>query len=124
MQSEKKILLVEDNKVNQMVATSILKKVGYNATVVSNGEEALEILQREHFDLVLMDCHMPVMDGYEATRRIRQLEGEMAQVPIVAMTADAATSDRERCLNVGMNDHMAKPIEIASLKAMVEQWIL
>jgi CheY-like chemotaxis protein len=122
--SEKKILLVEDNQVNQMVAISILKKVGYNAKVAANGQEALDMLKADHFDLVLMDCHMPVMDGYEATRAIRELDGEVANIPIVAMTADAAMSDRERCLGVGMNDHMAKPIEMSALKAMVEQWIL
>ncbi len=124
MLSANKILLVEDNQVNQMVATSILKKIGYQATVVANGQEAVEILQREKFGLVLMDCHMPVMDGYEATQAIRQLPGAVANIPIVAMTADAATSDRDRCLSVGMNDHMAKPIEMSALKAMVERWII
>lgn len=124
MMSDKKILLVEDNQVNQMVATSILKKIGYNATVAANGQEAVDMLQADSYDLVLMDCHMPLMDGYEATKAIRELQGEIANVPIVAMTADAAMSDRERCLSVGMNDHLPKPIDMAALKAMVEQWIL
>ncbi|MBD3610573.1 MAG: response regulator [Gammaproteobacteria bacterium] len=116
------ILLVEDNQVNQMVAKSMLERMGYQVLVAENGQIAVDKMKTEEVDLVLMDCHMPVMDGFEAIRQIRDyLAGR--PIPIVAMTADASTSDRESCLGAGMDDHIAKPVKIEILKSTIEQWL-
>jgi two-component system, sensor histidine kinase and response regulator len=103
------ILLVEDNEINQQVAREFLERSGMTVTVAENGEEALRILEIQPFDVVLMDLHMPVMDGLEATRRIR-LDERFRDLPIIAMTAAVMAQDRETCLAAGMNDHIAKPI--------------
>ncbi len=118
----KKVLLVEDNQVNQMVAKAILAKLGYKVEVANNGQEAVEILRAEAFDVVLMDCHMPVMDGYEATRAIRKELG-INDLPIIAVTANVMHGDREKCFNVGMNDYITKPYEKHALLAMLDKWI-
>ena len=118
-----KILLVDDNEVNQMVATELLRQMGLEADVASDGQEALGKVQAGRYDLVLMDMQMPVMDGLEATRRIRALPGFQA-LPIVAMTANAMASDREACLAAGMNDHLPKPIEPRELGNCVLKWVL
>ena len=109
-------LLVEDNEINQQVATELLQQAGLVVTIAGNGAIALETLRNAQFDIVLMDMQMPVMDGLEATRRIRQQPG-LEQLPIIAMTANAMASDRERCLAAGMNDHIAKPIDLDELWA-------
>jgi signal transduction histidine kinase/CheY-like chemotaxis protein len=106
-----RILLVEDNPVNQMVAKGLLAKGGYACKLASHGGEALEVLEKEEFDVVLMDCQMPVMDGFEATRRLRAMPSSCAKVPVIAMTANAMQGDRERCLAAGMDDYVAKPID-------------
>ncbi|MFK8110901.1 MAG: PAS domain-containing protein [Rubripirellula sp.] len=112
-----RILLAEDNTVNQRLAIGVLKKDGHEVTVANNGEEAVETLRRQAFDLVLMDVQMPVMDGLEATREIRQLESERGgHVPIVAMTAHAMKGDRAKCLDAGMDEYIAKPIRVAVLR--------
>ncbi|MBD3669676.1 MAG: response regulator [Gammaproteobacteria bacterium] len=117
-----RILLVEDNPVNQMVAKAMLIKMGYEPVVANNGQEALDLVKSETVDLVLMDCHMPVMDGYEATAKMREyLSGK--PLPIIAMTADASQSDRERCLGVGMDDHIPKPIKMDLLQSAIHQWL-
>jgi CheY-like chemotaxis protein/HPt (histidine-containing phosphotransfer) domain-containing protein len=119
------ILLVEDNAVNQQVASRLLAAFGLQAQIVANGVEAIERTQHEHFDLIFMDCQMPVMDGYEATRRIRQRERieERAHVAIVAMTANAMQGDRERCLAAGMDDYIAKPVKRDHLAQALARWL-
>ena len=115
-----RILLAEDNLVNQKVAVGLLRKLGYTCEVVGNGLEALRALEERCFDLVLMDCQMPECDGYEATRRVRQLG---LSVPIIAMTANAMAGDRERCLAVGMDDFLTKPVAPATLARILEHWL-
>ncbi|HGA2317456.1 TPA: response regulator [Pseudomonas putida] len=117
-----RILLVEDNPVNQLVAKGMLAKLGCQVQVATQGVEALEWLEREDFDLVLMDCNMPVMDGYEASRRIRQ-SGRWPELPIVALTANAMPEERERCRAAGMSDYLAKPFRREELLALIEHWV-
>ena len=120
------VLLVEDNLINQQVALGILQIQGYNVTVVNNGREALDAYAHGAFDVILMDCHMPEMDGFEATREIRELEraaGSGKRVPIVALTANAMAHDREECLNAGMDDHLSKPFSMQTLQDMLDRWI-
>jgi CheY-like chemotaxis protein len=106
-----RVLLAEDNAINVLLATTLLEAVGYAVEVAVNGADAVAAVQRSRFDLILMDVHMPVMDGLEATRAIRALPGAAAEVPIVAMTANAMTSDRDACLAVGMDDFVSKPFD-------------
>ncbi|RMN42285.1 response regulator, partial [Pseudomonas syringae group genomosp. 3] len=117
-----RVLLVEDNPVNQLVAKGILSKLGCEVIISSHGGEALEQLEHGHFDLVLMDCNMPVMDGYQATRQIRS-SGRWPNLPIVALTANAMPDERERCKAAGMNDYLAKPFRRAELAGILDQWI-
>ena len=118
------ILLVEDNLINQQVALGILQIQGYSVTVVNNGREALHAHAGGEFDLILMDCHMPEVDGFEATREIRERERASGKhVPIVALTANAMAHDREECLNAGMDDHLSKPFSMQTLKDMLERWM-
>jgi CheY-like chemotaxis protein len=118
----RKVLLAEDNIVNQRVAIGLLNRRGHHVTVVANGQEALDAVAREQFDIVLMDLQMPVMGGLDATRAIRERERESAsrRVRIVAMTAHAMSGDRERCLAAGMDGYLAKPTESRALFAEVE----
>ncbi len=116
------VLLVEDNPVNQMVATGMLTRMGCEVTVASHGAEAIAHLQDNPVSLVLMDCNMPVMDGYEATRRIRQ-SGRWPDLPIIALTANALPDERERCQAAGMNDYLAKPFRREELTALIARWL-
>jgi signal transduction histidine kinase/ActR/RegA family two-component response regulator len=117
-----RVLLVEDNPVNQLVAKGMLGKLGCDVIVAAHGAEALDQLEYHEFDLVLMDCNMPVMDGYEASRQIRQ-SGRWPQLPIVALTANAMSEERERCRAAGMSDYLAKPFRREELAALLDQWI-
>ncbi len=114
------VLVAEDNKVNQAVAAGLLKQLGHAARIADNGEIALDLFARERFDAVLMDCQMPVLDGYQATRRIRQMDHGRA-VPIIALTAHALASDRHRCLAAGMNDYLAKPVTLEQLRGALSR---
>jgi PAS domain S-box-containing protein len=116
-----KILVAEDNPINQRVALALLTKLGQDVTMVENGEEALRALERGSFDLVLMDCHMPRMDGYEATARFRAIEPAGSHVPVIALTADNEADVRERCLAAGMDSCLSKPVRLARLQQVVSE---
>jgi CheY-like chemotaxis protein/HPt (histidine-containing phosphotransfer) domain-containing protein len=120
---EKKILLAEDNGINRQIVVSMLAKLGLTVDIARNGAEAVDAVQRSGYDLVLMDVQMPVLDGLEATRRIRALTGTGAGTPIIAMTAHAMNGDREKCLAAGMNDYVAKPIDPGGFVASVRRWL-
>jgi PAS domain S-box-containing protein len=120
-----RILVAEDNPTNQEVAGMMLRKLGFSADLVANGREALEALQQHAYDLLLLDCEMPEMDGYETARRIRdpRTGARNPLVPIVALTADAIAGDRERCFQAGMNDYLAKPVEPRHLAGVLGKWL-
>ena len=122
--SSKSLLLVEDNVTNQRVAVAMLKKMGFSCDVASGGEIAIDMLKKKSYDLVFMDCQMPGMDGYETTRRIRAgaSNENNAQIPIVAMTANALAGDKNKCLEAGMNDYISKPVQPKSLFELLVKW--
>jgi two-component system sensor histidine kinase/response regulator len=118
------ILLVEDNQTNQLLAELFLAELGHRTHTVANGREAVEALTRISYDVVLMDCQMPVMDGYEATRKIREREAAIGQhTPIIAMTANALDSDKEKCFASGMDDFLAKPFQATDLSEKLRRWV-
>ena len=118
-----RVLLAEDNLVNQKVALAMLRKLGIDADLAATGIEALDALVGVAYDLVLMDCQMPAMDGFEATRRIRERERGTRRLPVVAMTANAMVGDRERCLEAGMDDHIPKPVRLEVLQRALHRWL-
>ncbi len=118
-----KVLLVEDNVINQQVAIHLLGKLGYSVDLAQNGAEAVQMVQQAEYDVVLMDCQMPVMDGFEATRAIRSLDSAASRVPIVAVTANALPGERERCLAAGMDDYVPKPVSKESLDKALARWL-
>jgi CheY-like chemotaxis protein len=120
-----RVLLVEDNAINRKVASLHLARLGCQVEAATSGQEAISALQRSDFDLVLMDCEMPEMDGYEATRRIRSTNSGVRQptIPIVALTANAMPADRDRCLEAGMNAFLPKPFRSEGLLEILQKWV-
>jgi PAS domain S-box-containing protein len=121
--SSKRVLVVEDNKVNQKVILAQLAKFQLKPDLANNGQEALDHLQRETYDLVFMDCQMPVMDGYEATRILRDREQGKRRTPVTALTAHASVGEREKCLSAGMDDYLSKPVSRAELAIVLTRWV-
>jgi len=117
------VLVVEDSPVNRLVTVRVLERCGFRVHVVNDGREALDALSMQTYDAVLMDCQMPELDGYEATRELRRREGSGRRTPVIAMTAHAMTGDRERCLDAGMDDYIAKPVRSQALVAVLRRWI-
>ena len=118
------VLLTEDNLVNQKVAERMLSKIGCVVDVATDGQEAVQAARTTTYDVIFMDCQMPTMDGFAATRAIRELEEEMGgRVPIVALTANAMKGDREKCLAAGMDDYLSKPVKRSDLEKMVQRWV-
>jgi two-component system, sensor histidine kinase and response regulator len=117
------VLLVEDNVVNQKVFSAMLTSIGYRVDVAENGFDALDALDRRHYGAVFMDCQMPVMDGYQTTEKIRVREGIARHTNVIAVTASAMAADRDRCLDAGMDDYMAKPLKAIDLAAKLNYWL-
>ncbi len=124
---EARVLVADDSPINQTVTRSMLEHLGLvEIDVAGDGSDALDLASSHDYDLILMDCQMPVMDGYEAARRIREREASAARssrVPIVALSGKVMTGDRERCLDFGMDDCLAKPYQLAGLRACLERWL-
>jgi len=120
--NQRRILLAEDNLVNQKVARGTLERMGYKVDIVSNGADAVAAWETGRYQVILMDCQMPVMDGLDAARAIRATEAAGTRVPIVALTGNAMPGDREACVAAGMDDYLAKPFSLAALKAMIDKW--
>lgn len=131
-QTKESVLLVEDNKSNQKVALRHIQNAGFNVELAENGEEAVSAYKKNHYDLILMDVQMPIMDGYEATKIIRSLELEMntgspdnpSRVPIIAATANAMQGDKDKCINAGMDDYISKPLKKKDLISKIEKWVI
>jgi two-component system sensor histidine kinase/response regulator len=117
-----RVLLAEDNLINQRVAARLLEQMGMRVDIAVNGKEAVERAGAEPYDVIFMDCQMPVMDGYQATALIRAKGGRLARTPIVALTAQVMEDDRQRCLDAGMDDYIAKPIALQILRQAIERW--
>jgi CheY-like chemotaxis protein len=117
-----RILIAEDNVINQKVIERMVQKIGYTVDLVANGREAIDALAGSPYSLVFMDCQMPEMDGFEACREIRKLDGG-ARIPIIAITANAMKGDRERCLAAGMDDYVSKPFKQEDLRVVIERWL-
>lgn len=121
--SRPQILVVEDNEINKKLITCVLERKNIICDVASNGEEALMACLKKEYDIIFMDCQMPVMDGYESTLKIREAEGEKKHTIIIAMTANAMESEREKCLKCGMDQYISKPIDFEAMFTMIEEYI-
>ena len=117
------VLVVEDNRFNQAVALGMLQRLGCTVDVVSNGREAVTAVQKHDYDLVLMDCQMPEMDGFQATKQIRMLSASQANIPIIAMTAHVDDTEKQHCYSVGMNDYLPKPLRLRTVQLTLERWV-
>jgi len=122
VQRKVEVLLVEDNKINQMVVSRMMKNAGYNCTIAENGVKALETVENRLFDVILMDCLMPEMDGFECTRRLRQ-DPRFEAVPIIALTACTADSDLQECIRSGMSEVLNKPVNWPKLQAAIQKYL-
>ncbi|MGE3269355.1 MAG: response regulator, partial [Chloroflexota bacterium] len=123
-QTRRRVLLVEDNDLNRRIVILMAERLGYEVEAVTNGQHAIAALKSGvGFDLILMDCHLPEEDGFEVTRRIQQLDGAASLTPIVALTANAHASDRQRCLDAGMVDFMAKPVTFQVFAQTLRRWL-
>lgn len=122
-QNRGRVLIVEDNPINQRVAVILANKLGFVADVAGDGSEALNMVRNQEYTLILMDCQMPVMDGFEATKAIRALDRPISRVPIIAVTANVMEGQRDKCLAAGMNDYLPKPINKDVLRKAVDKWI-
>jgi len=125
-QFDASVLVVDDNTINQTVAQGMLQKFGVQVEVASNGAEAIRHLEQRTYNLVFMDCQMPVLDGYNATQQIRDPDSKVKQhdIPVIAMTANAMRGDREKCVDAGMDDYVSKPVDISKLTTILEAWLL
>ena len=123
MGTQKRILLAEDDIVNQIVAVKQLEVLGQQVDVAGNGREVLEALDRDSYDLILMDCQMPELDGLQATRLIREKGYSKTDLPVIALTANVFDEDRERCIEAGMNDFIAKPVLLENLRKVLVNWL-
>jgi CheY-like chemotaxis protein len=118
------VLLAEDNVVNQHVATHMLRRLGCDVEIAANGHEALDLVEHHHFDIVLMDCDMPGMNGFDATTALRNNpRPELAQIAIIALTAHASLEIRQQCMDVGMNDYLQKPYKLDELEDILKKWM-
>ncbi len=122
------VLVVEDNPVNQRISVLMLQRLGFVVDLASNGEEGVSMWAQRDYDAIIMDCQMPVLDGYSATARIREREqaeghSKLRRMPIIALTAHALPHDRQKCLDSGMDDYLTKPVAARDLGAMLERWI-
>jgi CheY-like chemotaxis protein len=120
--SDLRVLVAEDNPVNQKVIAGLLKNLGCEVDVVANGQSAVDAVARDDYALVLMDCQMPLMDGYTASARIRDMERSGQHIPIIALTANNDTSDVDACRAAGMDDYLSKPIDVQRLRGLIERW--
>jgi len=118
-----RILVVEDNPINQLLVLKLLEKRGYETTVAENGKIAIDEYKKGDFDIILMDLQMPELDGYEATRIIRMMEGHKGEIPIVAMTAHTIKGELEKCADIGMNDYISKPFDSTELYQKIEMLV-
>jgi CheY-like chemotaxis protein len=118
-----KILVVEDDFANQRVASLFLKKLGYESDIAENGQQALNMTAQQAYQLIFMDCQMPVMDGFEAARQIRSLPSDNQNVPIIALTANVVNGIVDDCKQAGMNDVLNKPIQLQTIKDMLDSWL-
>lgn len=119
----KKILVVEDDFANQRVASLFIAKLGHEAEIAENGSVAVEKAAKNRYDLILMDCQMPIMDGFEAARKIREQEGPNQKIPIVALTANVVAGIDEECQEAGMDDVLNKPVQLDNMQAMLDKWL-
>jgi PAS domain S-box-containing protein len=117
------ILVGEDNHINQVMITQMLEMIGCTADIANDGQETIDMLEAQHYDLVLMDCMMPKINGYDATKIIRKMDGDKKNIPIIALTANALQGDRQKCISVGMNDYLTKPIRKNELQAVLAKWL-
>jgi CheY-like chemotaxis protein len=117
------ILVVEDDYANQRVASLFLKKLGYSVDIAEHGGQAIELTANKTYDLIFMDCQMPVMDGFEATQKIRSIESTNQTIPIIALTANVVCGVNGECIDAGMNDVLNKPIQLENMKKMLQTWL-